>query len=163
MERRRVANATAAKHRPEVLGAKTPKIQVMKTTVVSKVMLAAALSAFALVPVSALPRQGLAYNVREVVSFPADIKRGDTSATVMRQMGSPHQRIGREVWVYRRFGASRTPQVARDGCDTLIVTLGGGRVKDLKLVNGDALKIYVKAERKGAPVRFTEAPTLAAE
>ncbi len=131
---------------------KSQNIEVMKTSFVSKIIVAAVLSASALYSVSFAAERGIAYPVGRVAALSDEITRGDSRIEVRRLMGAPDRRLSSNVWIYFKLHAPETPQVARDNCRTLMVTFTGNRVSDLKLVNGRALKIYTAQVSSGKAV-----------
>jgi len=129
----------------------------MKTLFVSRIILAAGLSASALSSTSVAADRAIAYPVSRILASSEDIQRGDGRLEVRRLMGVPDRRLSSNVWIYFKHHAPDTPQVARDNCRTLVVTFTDNRVSDLKLVNPRALKIYTARTNTGAPVRWLAA------
>jgi len=125
----------------------------MKTLFVSKIILAAALSASALSAVSIAADRGIAYPVSRVAAMSEEITNGDSRLEVRRLLGAPDRRLGSNVWIYFNHHAPNTPQVARENCRTLVVTFTDHRVSDLKLVNPRALKIYTARANTAKPAR----------
>ena len=127
----------------------------MKTRIPSVLILAAALSVSALVPLSAASvPQGvvpMAYSVRSVDQHGHLIARGTTALTVLRWLGTPHRQLSSDTWVYYGYQADFAP--ANDQrCGTLILTMVRGEVTDIKLVNDHAAKLiaaHMKVEAAG--------------
>ena len=122
----------------------------------SLLLLAAALSTSALVPMSAATKNisPIAYSVSSVyVDSRGDfIQRGDTRATVLFVMGRPRQELSPDVWVYSGYQAD-LDLANEQGCDTQVITFAQGRVVDLKLVNESATRI-VTADLKSNRTKF---------
>jgi hypothetical protein len=127
----------------------------MKTRLASVLILAAALSSSALIPLSAASKNNAAigYPVR-LIDLPScgqeQIARGATQGMVSRLMGSPLRELAPDVWVYRGYHADL--DLANDqGCDIIVVTFTKGKVTDLKLVNQSAVSILMaKSQSKPA-------------
>jgi hypothetical protein len=115
----------------------------MKTRHASLLILAAALSASALIPLSAAshndPAIGFPVTTVTVNQGRDEIQRGTTSMTVLRLMGATHQELSPDVWVYRHFQADNLDLANDQGCDALVITFVQGKVADLKLVNQSAV------------------------
>ena len=126
----------------------------MKTRIPSVLILAAALSVSALIPLSAAPApQGvvpMAYSVRSVNHHGHLIARGTTALTVLRWLGTPRQTLSSDTWIYHGYRADFAPANDQQ-CGTLILTVVRGEVTDIKLVNDRAAKV-IAANGK---VRFT--------
>jgi hypothetical protein len=117
----------------------------MKTNISSVLILAAALSASALIPLSAAPApQGvvpMAYSVSRVdVNSSESITRGATAWTVLRLLGNPRQKLSSDTWVYYGYHADFEPANDQQ-CDKLILTVVRGEVTDIKLVNDHAVEL----------------------
>jgi hypothetical protein len=125
----------------------------MNTRIPSVLILAAALSVSALIPLSAAPApQGsipMAYSVSRVdVNRSQSITRGATAWTVLRLLGTPRQKLSSDTWVYYGYQADFQP-ANNQQCDTLILTVVRGEVSDIKLVNNRAATlIAAHAETK---------------
>jgi len=127
----------------------------MKTRIPSVLILAAALSVSALIPLSAASApQGavaMAYSVRSVDHHGHLITRGTTALTVLRWLGTPRQQLSSDTWVYHGYQADFEPANDQQ-CDTLILTIVRGEVTDIKLVNDHAAKLiaaHVKTKSTG--------------
>jgi len=126
----------------------------MKTRSISLLILAAALSASALVPVSAASRNDLpiGYSVSRINLASCGnelIARGDTQTRVLRLMGSRFREVSPDVWLYHGYQAD-LDLANEQGCDTMVITFAQGKVADLKLVNMPAVSI-VAANSKAKP------------
>ena len=117
----------------------------MKTRITSVLILAAALSASALVSLSAASKNtaALAYSVDTlfVKSSGYVIERGATRATVLFAMGEPREELAPNVWTYSRYQANLDIANAQD-CNTVVITFDQNRVADLKLVNKKTVSIF---------------------
>jgi hypothetical protein len=127
----------------------------MKTNIYSVLILAAALSVSALIPLSAAPAPQvsvpMAYSVSRVdVNSSQSIARGATAWTVLRLLGNPRQKLSGDTWVYYGYQADFKPANDQQ-CGTLVLTVVRGEVTDIKLVNDRAAKV-IAANGK---VRFT--------
>jgi hypothetical protein len=127
----------------------------MKTRVPSVLLLAAALSMSALVPLSAAPApQGVVpmiYTVRSVNHNGHLIARGTTALTVLRWLGTPRQTLSSDTWIYHGYKADFAPANDQQ-CGTLMVTVVRGEVTDIKLVNDHAAELiaaHVKVKAAG--------------
>jgi len=141
-------------HRAPAHLIKTQASQItMNTRISSVLILAAALSVSALVPVSAAPApQGtvpMAYSVSRVdINSSQSITRGATAWTVQRLLGTPRQKLSGDTWVYSGYQADFKPANDQQ-CDTLVLTVVRGEVSDIKLVNHRAAQlIAAHAETK---------------
>jgi outer membrane protein assembly factor BamE (lipoprotein component of BamABCDE complex) len=116
----------------------------------SVLVLAAALSATALVPLSAASKNvpAIAYpvNIVRVGLDDNQIKVGSTRDAVRRLMGNPHQRPTPDVWLYWNY-RSDADRPNQQGCGTLIVTFSGDKVSDLKLANRRAVGLITSSAR----------------
>jgi hypothetical protein len=105
----------------------------------SVLILAAALSASALLPLSAAEKntRPIGYRVN-MLTLASDgylpIASGTARSTVERKMGSPFREISPDVWLYHNYRAD-LDLANEQGCDTLVVTFAHDRIVDLKLVN----------------------------
>jgi hypothetical protein len=116
-----------------------PNRIIMKTSSVSVLILAAALSASALVPLSAAEKNSLPIGYRvSVLTLASEgyirIAPGTARSTVERMMGSPFREISPDVWIYHNYRAD-LDLANEQHCDTLVVTFAHDRIVDLKLVN----------------------------
>jgi hypothetical protein len=111
----------------------------MKTYSASVLILAAALSASALVPLSAAEKNAnpIGYRVN-VVTLASEgyiqIAPGTARSTVEHKMGSPFREISPDVWIYHNFRAD-LDLANEQQCDNLVVTFAHDRIVSLKLVN----------------------------
>jgi hypothetical protein len=118
---------------------------IMKTRIASVLILAAALSTSALLPLSAASKDNLptGYSVSRI-NFPASnitrIERGTSQVIVSSLMGSPFRKVSPDVWVYRGYVAN-LDLANEQGCDVMVITFAQGKVADLKFVNEAAVKI----------------------
>ena len=105
----------------------------------SVLILAAALSTAALLPLSAAEKNThpIGYRVN-MLTLASDgylpIASGTARSTVERKMGSPFREISPDVWLYHNYRAD-LDLANEQGCDTLVVTFAHDRIVDLKLVN----------------------------
>lgn len=125
------------------------------------VLRAAALSAFALVPLSAASKNtpAIAYAVNTVTSASSGyekISRGATQGTVLRVLGSPRRELSPDVWVYHHYHADLA-LANEQGCDTVVITFAHRKVAALKLVNHPAANLIA------ANLRLTQSGLLASE
>ena len=128
----------------------------MKTRSSSVLILAATLSAFALIPSSATAANApaIGYTVSELALASRGyekITRGTSRAEVTSSMGHPFRELSPDVWLYSGYHAN-LDRANEQGCNTLVITFAQDRVVNLKLVNRDAtraiaamLKIQPKA------------------
>lgn len=111
----------------------------MKTNIYSVLLLAAALSASALVPLSAAsnkdPAIGFPVTTVKVNQSQDEIRRGTPIMTVLRLMGTLNQELTPDVWICHGFRADNLEMANEQGCDILVITFADGKVADLKLVN----------------------------
>lgn len=126
----------------------------MKTRITSVLILAAALSTSALIPLSAASKNNLpiGYSVSTInlaSSGDEQIACGATQWTVLRLMGSPFRELSPDVWVYHRYHAN-LDLANEQGCTTLVITFAQGKVADLKLVNNPAVGL-IAANSKPKP------------
>jgi hypothetical protein len=131
----------------------------MKTRIASVIIIAAALSASAFVPLSAAAKNNLP------IGYPVDvihlsglgqyeqITRGVSARAVLRFMGSPTRQLSSDVWAYRGFHAN-LDRADAEGCSTLVVTFSRGIVTDLKLVNPPAFGIIAANPNPKAVERY---------
>jgi hypothetical protein len=119
------------------------KITTMKTLRSSLLVFAAALTASALLPLSAAANDRVprAYPVRDFTTATGDvITAGDTAATVRAILGHPLKELAPDVWTYRTYRADL--DLANDqGCDTIVITFAHNKVVDMKLVNDRAVAV----------------------
>jgi hypothetical protein len=133
-------------HRAHAHLIKTKPSQVtMKTHIPSVLILAAALSVSALIPLFAAPApQGvapMAYSVSRVdLNSSESITRGTTAWTILRCLGNPQQKLSSDTWVYYGYQADFEPANDQQ-CDKLIFTMVRGEVADIKLVNDHAARL----------------------
>jgi hypothetical protein len=116
----------------------------MNTRTTSVLILAAALSASALIPLSAAPTSPkadpMAFSVRTVDQNGQSITRGASAVTVLRLLGAPHRKLSSDTWVY--FGYRADSDRANElQCGTLVLTVVRGQVSDIKLVNDHAAQL----------------------
>jgi hypothetical protein len=133
----------------------------MKTNLYSILLLAAALSASALVPLSAAsnkePAIGFPVTTVKVNQSRDEIKRGTPLMTVLRLMGTQHQELTPDVWICHGFHADNLEMANEQGCDILVITFAQGKVADLKLVNKRAAVVIA------ANLKFKSAEAYASE
>ena len=128
----------------------------MNTRIPSVLVIAAALSVSALIPLSAAPApQGsvpMAYSVSRVdINSSQSITRGATAWTVLRLLGTPRQKLASDTWIYYGYQADFKPANDQQ-CDMLILTVVRGEVSDIKLVNNNAATLiaaHVKTKAAG--------------
>ena len=111
----------------------------MKISSVSVLILAAALTAPALVSLSAAEKNTNPIGYRVGVLTLASqgyirITPGTARSTVERMMGTPFREISPDVWIYHNYRAD-LDLANEQRCDTLVVTFAHDRIVDLKLVN----------------------------
>jgi hypothetical protein len=114
----------------------------MKTPLPSLLILAAALGASALAPLSAASKNtaAIAYAVKTVASAfsgYAKISSGATLDTVFRVLGSPRRAPSSNVWVYHHYHADLA-RANEQGCDTVVITFIQGSVASMLLANYSA-------------------------
>jgi hypothetical protein len=117
----------------------------MKTRIASILVLAAALSTSASLPLSAASNENspAGYSVSSVdfpYSWTTQIARGTSQETVSSVMGQPFQTVSPDVWIYHGYRADLNG-ADEHGCDIMVITFAQGKVADLKLVNGSAARI----------------------
>jgi hypothetical protein len=127
----------------------------MKTPITSVLLLAAALSASALIPLSAAPKIELpvVFPVRALTATREggeQIERGTTRADVSWAMRrKARQELSPNVWVY--FGYRANLDLANaEACQIVIVTFANDEVVDLQLVNKPAVAV-IAANLKPIP------------
>jgi hypothetical protein len=115
----------------------------MKNNTVSVILLAAALSALALTPLSAASKIDVpvAFSVRTLTARSEggdQIERGTPRADVLWAMRQKaRQELSPDVWLYSGYRANLDLANKQD-CTTLVITFANGKVVDLKLVNRPA-------------------------
>ena len=134
----------------------------MKTRIASVLILAAALSTSAFVPLSAASKDNrpVAYAVGTVYLDASrgldEIAHGTSKAAVLQLIGSPRQALTSDVWVYRGFRANLDAADTRD-CSTLVITFTRGEVASLKLMNQAAVGIIAMQSNPKAAERYASA------
>jgi hypothetical protein len=138
-----------------------PNQIIMKSSSASVLILAAALSASALVPLSAAEKNThpIGYRVN-VVTLASEgyiqIAPGTARSTVERKMGSPFREISPDVWLYHNFRADL--DLANEQlCDTLVVTFAHDRIIDLKLVNPRGAQVIAANSEHKRPELYASA------
>ena len=120
----------------------------MKTRISSVLILAAALSASALVPMAAAPAQQgvvpMAYSVRSVDHLGYVITRGTSTLDVLQWLGAPHRKPSSDTWVYYGYHADFAPANDQQ-CSTLVLTIARGDIVDIQLVNKQAAQLIANS------------------
>jgi hypothetical protein len=119
----------------------------MKTLLPSLLILAAALGASALVPLSAGAQNipASAYAAKTVASAFSGYEKiscGATLDTVFRVLGSPRRAPSSDVWVYHHYHADLA-RANEQGCDTVVITFVQGKVAAMTLVNHSAVNLIM--------------------
>lgn len=129
----------------------------MKTTLSALFVLAASLTI--LPNLAAAPARDSfdVLRVRSVKSWTGDqISRGDAPYTVRKSLGSPHETLSADVWVYRGYYPAEDSVPTFRG-NTLLVTFTRNKVSDIHLVNPRAQRILA------AHLRSTRIPVTIAD
>jgi len=125
----------------------------MKTRAPALLVLAAALSALALLPLSAgsPDRSPFAFPVSTVTGWQDHtVERGSTREAVRQAMGEPSQRLSDDVWLYYGYHSEDLPVAQQMGCNAMLVTFARDKVVDLLFVNPRAATV-VAANLKTKP------------
>jgi hypothetical protein len=130
----------------------------MKTRLNSVLILAAALSASALVSVSAASNNNLpvAFSVNTLTASAQggeQISRGTSRGDVAYAMRlKARQELSPDVWVYSGYHAD-LDLANQQNCGTLVITFADNKVADIQLVNGPAAVIIASNLKVGTPSR----------
>jgi hypothetical protein len=81
-------------------------------------------------------------------------QRGVSRAFVIERLGPPAAQLSENIWVYWDYTATDDSAKQR-GWDTLIVTFGGNKVRDLKLMKGDEIRNLLVRLQRNAAERYT--------
>lgn len=116
----------------------------MNTRIAQVLVIAAALSATAFVPLSAADQTSpVAFRVSTVTVTSPGYERiapGATRSEVLHRLGEPFRQLSYDVWVYTGYRADLNTPGARD-CNLLVITFAHDSIASLELVNQPANRI----------------------
>jgi hypothetical protein len=129
----------------------------MNTRPVSALILAAALSVAASVPMSAaskdaavaLPVQTVTVASNGNIKIERGMYRGDVSFAMKYKN---REELSPNVWVYSGFHANSDAEIAQ-GCESVVITFANDKVVDLQLVNRPAATSIAANLRLGSSAR----------
>ena len=141
----------------------------MNTRIPSVLILAAALSATALSPLFAAPKEtpAIGYWASRVTETTWDdlllrtetrtVFPGSSRSIVLAALGQPMSKLAPDVWVYDGFQPDLN-QAVQQGCTILVVTFANDRVENMKFVNRPAIDIVAADLKKKSPGRYASQP-----
>ena len=129
----------------------------MRTRLARVLVIAAALSATASVPLSAAEKTSpLAFKVSTVTVAAAGYDRiapGATRSEVLHRMGEPFRELSYDVWVYTGYRADLNAADALD-CNILVITFAHDAIASLELVNQQANRIIAAGAKVDRSERY---------
>ena len=137
----------------------------MNPRIPSVLILAAALSASALSPLFAAPKDtpAIGYWVSSVTETSWDdlllrtdtrtVFPGSSRSIVLTALGQPMSKLAPDVWVYDGFQPDLN-QAVQQGCTILVVTFANDRVENMKFVNRPAIEIFAENLKTKQPGRY---------
>ncbi|HUJ43259.1 MAG TPA: hypothetical protein VLW52_06610 [Opitutaceae bacterium] len=141
----------------------------MNTRTSSVLILTAALSASALIPMYAAPTDApaIGYWASRVTKTTWDdllerldvqtVAPGASRTAVLAAIGRPMRQLAPDVWVYDGFKPDLAQAVKR-GCVFLVVTFANDTVENIKFVNRSAVDIVAADLKSKRPGRYASEP-----